>query len=81
MSVASTRPFSPDELAGHLRPAAGRGAQVHDPHAGADQLVLLIELDQLVARARAIAVLLRLLDEGIVEVSCSQLALLLDRAI
>ncbi len=36
---------------------------------GADQLVLVVQLDELVSRARPIAVLLRLLDEGIAQVS------------
>ena len=63
-----------DELAGHLRPAAGRGAQVQDAHAGLDQPVLFVELDELVRGARAIAVLLRLFDEGIVDVAAQPFA-------
>src|SRR6185312_2395422 len=62
-------PLLADELADHLRPAARRGPQVHDAHARADQVVLLIQLHQLVGRARSIPVLLRLLDEGVAEVS------------
>lgn len=57
-----------DDLARHLRPAAGRRAQVHDQHAGADQLVLLVQLEQLVAGPRAVAILLRAFDVRVVDV-------------
>src|SRR3989344_4873270 len=57
-----------DDSAGHLRPAARRGTEIHDQHAGAYQFVLLVQLDQLVAGARAQAILLRAFDEGIVDV-------------
>ena len=43
----------------HLRPAAGRRAQVDHRHARAHQLVLFEDFQQLVGRARTIAVLLR----------------------
>jgi B12-binding domain/radical SAM domain protein len=52
-----------------LRPAARRGAEVHDPHAGFEQAIPLVQLDQLVGGARTIAVLLRLFDVRVVDVS------------
>src|SRR5690606_33488926 len=61
-------PFFANQLAGHLRPATGGRAQIHEQHAGSDQLVLLVQLNQLVAGPGTQAILLRAFDVGIVDV-------------
>ena len=52
-----------------LAPAAGRGAEVDDPLAGPEQLMLVVDLDQLIGRARAVAFAARLGDIGVVELA------------
>ncbi len=56
-----------DHPAGDLRPPARRGAQVDHGHARTQDAVLLLDLQQLVAGARAIAIALGHLHVGIVE--------------
>ena len=58
-----------DALGRDLAPAAGRGAEVDHRHAGLEQMMLVVDLDQLVGRARAIAVPLGLRHIGIVELA------------
>ena len=54
---------------GDLAPAAGRRTEVDDLHAGLQQMMLVVDLDQLVGRARPVAVGLGALDIGIVDVA------------
>jgi hypothetical protein len=52
----------------YLGPAAGRGADVDHTHARTQQAVLVEQFQQLVAGARAVAVLLGLFHVGVVDV-------------
>ena len=68
-----------------LAPAAGRGAEIDDAQARLQQMVAVVDLDQLVGGARAIALGLGALHVGVVEVALQpaarrflQAALLLD---
>ncbi len=56
-----------DAIDRHLAPAAGRGAEIHHACAGLEEMKLVVELQQLERRARAIALLLCLGDIRIVE--------------
>ena len=56
-----------DALGRDLAPAAGRRAEIDHRHAGFEEVMLVVDLDQLVGRARAIAVALGLRHIGIVE--------------
>ena len=56
-----------DALGGDLAPAAGRRAEIDHGHAGFEKMVLVVDFDQLVGRARAQAVALGLRHIGIVE--------------
>ena len=62
LAVGATHAFCRD-----LAPAAGRGAEIDHGLAWLEQAMLVVDLDQLVGRARAIAVALGLRDIGIVE--------------
>src|SRR5207247_225073 len=55
-------------FAEHLRPAAGRGAQIDDAHPCAEKMILVGELDQLERCARPIAKSRRLLDPVVIDV-------------
>ena len=72
-SIAITRPDGPTRFGGDLRPAPGRGAQVDHRHAGAEQPVALVDLGELVGRARAVALALRALHVRIVHVPAQPL--------
>ena len=52
-----------------LAPAAGRGAEIDDALAGLEELIFLVDLDELVGRARAIAFAPRLGDIRVVELA------------
>ena len=52
-----------------LAPAAGRGAEIDNALARLEQLVLVVDLDELVGRARPVAFAARLGDVGIVELA------------
>ena len=56
-----------DAFGRDLAPAAGRGAEIDHRDALLEEMVLVVDLDQLVGRARAIAVALGLRHIGIVE--------------
>jgi len=56
------------QAGGNLRPAAGGGPKVDHQHAGPDQFVFFVNLQQLVAGAGTVAILLCLFDEGIINV-------------
>src|SRR5205814_7323358 len=58
-----------DPRRGDLAPAAGRAAEIDDPHAGSQQMKALVELDQLESGARAIAEAVRVGDIGIVQLA------------
>jgi hypothetical protein len=60
-------PFVADHSTGDLRPAAWCGAEIDHGHARAQDAILLLDFQQLVAGARTIAVLLRHLHVGIIE--------------
>ena len=60
-------PLVPNQTAGNLRPATWRRPQINHRHARTQDAVLLLDLEQLVAGARAIAVLLCHFDVGIIE--------------
>ena len=69
-SMATTWPLPSTDCtrsAATWRPAAGRGAEIDDARAGLQQAVLVVDLDQLVGRARAIALALGGGHVGIVE--------------
>ena len=70
--MATTRPLpspAPTRLRRDLAPAAGRGAEIDDARARLQQMVLVVDLDQLVGGARAIALALGARDIGIVELA------------
>lgn len=52
-------------LSEHLRPAAGCGAQVDAAVDAGEDVELLIQVEQLVCRTRAVAVLLRAAEEDV----------------
>src|SRR6202034_4134881 len=54
---------------GDLAPAAGRGPQIGDALSGLEKLVLVVDLDELVGRARPVAFAARLRDIGVVELA------------
>ena len=56
-----------DALGRDLAPAAGGGAEIDHGDAMLEEVILVVDLDQLVGRARAIAVPLGLRHIGIVE--------------
>ncbi|MNC50024.1 hypothetical protein D3C75_992420 [compost metagenome] len=60
-------PLVADHPTGDLRPAARRRAEVDHGHARPQDAVLLLDFQQFVAGARTVAVLLRHLHVGIVE--------------
>ena len=62
-------PSRPTFRGGDLRPAARRGAEIDDALAGLEQIVLLVDLQQLEGRPRAITLALRPRDIGIVELA------------
>src|SRR6266581_1571166 len=59
----------PDALRKRLRPAPGRGPEIDHVVPGTRELVPLRDLDQLVGRARAVAVRFRAVNVGIADVA------------
>ena len=67
-----TRPLpsrAPDAVRRHLAPPAGRCAEIDDQLAGLEELVFVVDLDELVGRARAEAFATRLSDIRVVELA------------
>ncbi|MOA21152.1 hypothetical protein D3C78_1416320 [compost metagenome] len=62
-------PLTTDQPTSDLRPATGCCTEVDNTHARTDQLVFLLDLQKLVTRTRAVAILLRLLHIGIIDMS------------
>ena len=56
-----------DAFGRDLAPAAGRGAKIDHGDSGLEKMILVVDLDQLIGRARAQAVPLGLRHIGIVE--------------
>jgi hypothetical protein len=60
-------PLTTDQTTGHLRPATWSCAQVDHRHAGTNQPITLLDLQQLVAGTGTVSVFLRHFDVRIVE--------------
>ena len=70
--MPTTRPLpsrAADALRRDLRPAAGRGAEIDDALARLQQAVLVVDLEELVGGARAVALALGAGDVGVVELA------------
>ena len=68
-SMPTTAPLRADLPGGDLRPAAGSGAEIDHALAGLQEIVLLVDLQQLEGRPRAVALALRPRHVGIVELA------------
>src|SRR5262249_2175751 len=66
-STASPTPPPPGPPARHCAAPAGAGADVNARHAGLEEAIFVVHLNELERRARAVAAALRLVDIRIVE--------------